>query len=56
MPRWYDRAEEQIEDDYAKGLIDSKEYREQMRDLRRELEDAADDYAANARDEYMGGW
>lgn len=54
MPRWFDRAEEQIERDYEAGLIDSKEYQAQMRDLHAELREAAHDEAERAYRDYMG--
>lgn len=48
MPRWFDRAEEQIESDFEAGLIDGKEYQQQMRDLRAELEECAQEEASRA--------
>ncbi len=54
MPRWFDRAEEQIESDYEAGLIDAKEYQAQMRDLRDELREAAQDEADRAYQDFMG--
>jgi hypothetical protein len=53
---WYDKAEKQLEDDYAAGILSAEEYNEQMRDLQREYRDAADDAAQNAYDREMENW
>ncbi|WP_313695070.1 hypothetical protein [Achromobacter mucicolens] len=53
MPRWFDRAEEQIESDYDAGLIDAKEYQAQMRDLQAELREAAQEEADRAYRDFM---
>lgn len=53
MPRWFDRAEEQIESDYDAGLIDAKEYQAQMRDLHAELCEAAQEEAGRAYRDVM---
>ncbi len=42
---WYDRAEKQIEEDYAAGDMTDKEYREAIRDLNDEHEQARWDAA-----------
>ena len=52
MNDWYDRAEAQLEDDLESGAITEKEFREEMRELNREYEQAAQDAAAEAYDNY----
>lgn len=49
---WYDRAEQEIEDELNNGDIDIKEYHRQMRDLRAEYEQGAQDAAQEAYDNY----
>lgn len=49
---WADRAAQEIEKEYEEGSISYKEYREQMLDLRRELEDARYEAAYDAYDKY----
>lgn len=56
MSNWYGRAVQQIEGDYDAGLIDSKEYQAQMRDLKDEMRQSAQDAADQAYDDAMGGW
>lgn len=56
MSTWYERAEDQIDREYADGLIDSKEYQQQMRDLRLEMEGEAEEAAHEAYDDAMGRW
>lgn len=55
-PNWYERACEQLEADYADGLIDCGTFRNEMRELNRELQDAAKEAARDAYDDYVGGW
>ncbi len=43
---WFYKAEQQIEDDYEAGFISTEEYHEEMRSLRAEYEQAAQDAAA----------
>lgn len=47
-PRWFDREEELLERDLADGSITQGEYRAAIRDMRRELEDAACESAQEA--------
>jgi hypothetical protein len=47
-PNWYDRAVEQLEEQYAAGLISYEEFRAEMRELNAER-------ARDAYDDYMGG-
>jgi hypothetical protein len=49
---WYDRAMKAFDQEYEDGLITSKEYRAAMRDLNSEYEQAAQDAAQEAYDEY----
>lgn len=56
MRTWYEKAEDQIDQELAEGLIDNKEYQRQMRDLRMEMEGEAEERAAEAYDRAMGGW
>lgn len=56
MRTWYERAEDEIDQELADGLIDSKEYQRQMRDLRLEMESEAEEAAREAYDEAMGRW
>lgn len=52
MPRWFDRAAEELEQDYAEGRIDYGEFHNQMRELQRELNDAAHEAAQDAYEDY----
>lgn len=55
-PNWYERACEQLEADYAAGLIDYGTFHNEMRELTHELRDAAEETARDAYDDYVGGW
>lgn len=55
-PNWYERASEQLDADYAAGLIDYGTFHNEMRELNRELQDAAREAAHDAYGDYMGGW
>lgn len=48
MNRWFDRAEEELERDLDEGRMTQAEFRVAMRDLRRELEDSANEAAERA--------
>lgn len=52
---WFDKAVEEIEQDYDNGNISNKEYNEQMRELRCELRGAAEQHAEDAYTDYLGG-
>lgn len=54
MSNWYDRACDQIERDFAEGVIDSKEYQQQMRELNDELRGEAQEAAEQAYNDTMG--
>ena len=54
MPRWFDRAEQEIEQSYNRGEINMAEYNSQMRDLQDELRSNADEAAEQAREDYYG--
>lgn len=57
MSTWYERAEEDLERDYAEGRMTLKEFNKAMRDLRMELEDSAAKAAQDAYDREMDrGW
>jgi len=49
---WFDKAEDQIAEEYNNGDIDDKEYKSQMRSLRQEHEEARQDAAQEAYDNY----
>lgn len=55
-PNWYERACEEIESEYADGVIDYGEYHNRMRELNWELRDAAAEAANDAYEDYVGGW
>ncbi len=52
---WYERAEQQLVDEYNNGTISMKEFNAAMRDLNAELRDSADQAAEEARDAVLGG-
>ena len=52
MTDWVERAEKSIEKEYDEGFIDYSEYRDQMKDLYDELEQAKLDAAQEAYDNY----
>lgn len=54
MPRWFDRAETEIEQSYERGEISEGEHHSQMRDLHDELQGAAEEAAEQAREDYYG--
>ncbi len=56
MRTWYERAEDEIDQQLADGLIDQKEHQRQMRDLRLEMQGEAEEAAREAYNEAMGGW
>ena len=49
---WYDKAAQQIEEDYDEGYMSYKEYKEKMSDLDAEYEQARENAAQNACDSY----
>lgn len=49
---WYDKAEEQLENDYNSGYITYAEFLSGMRDLRSEMEQNRQDAAQEAYDNY----
>lgn len=53
-PNWYERASEELEKDMEEGKIDYPTFLAQMKELNRELREAAADEAERARDDYMG--
>jgi len=55
-PNWYDKAVEQLEEDYASGRISYGEYHNEMRELDRELRDAAIEEAERTYRDYTGGY
>lgn len=52
MPRWFDKAEQEIETSLENGEIDNAEYHSQMRDLQDELQCNAEEAGNQARDDY----
>ncbi|MFA7667322.1 MAG: hypothetical protein WCY32_14530 [Burkholderiaceae bacterium] len=56
MRTWYERAEDEIDQQYADGLIDSKEYQHQMRELRAEMRSETEEAAREAYNNAMGEW
>ncbi len=53
---WYDRAEEELEDQLERGEITNAEFRSEMRELRSELQGQAEDAAEEAYNDTMGCW
>lgn len=56
MKTWYEKAEDEIDQQLADGLIDGREYQRQMRDLRAEMQGEAEEAAQAAYNDAMGGW
>jgi hypothetical protein len=52
----YDREEEQLQNDYAAGLITLAEYNKQMRELQRDYQAAAEERARDAYEREMERW
>lgn len=55
-PNWFEKASEQLEKEYAEGKIDFGEYHNEMRELRRELDEAAREAAQDTYDNYRDGY
>jgi len=55
-PNWYERACRELEEQHAAGEIDDGTFHNAMRDLNHELQDAANEAARDAYDDYTGGW
>ena len=56
MPRWFDSAAEQLEEELASGHLSNDEFNDEMRLLQQELNEAADEEADRARNDYLGEW
>lgn len=56
MKTWYEKAEDEIDQELSNGLIDQKEYQRQMRELFSEMQAEAEGFAEDAYNEAMGGW
>lgn len=56
IPRWAERAEEELEEQYANGDLSQHEFNDALTDLRHELEDAAHESAQAAYDDVMNNW
>jgi len=56
MRTWYEKAEDEIDQELADGIIDAKEYQRQMRQLRLEMQAEAEEAAERAYNDAMGGW
>lgn len=52
----FDREEQQLENDYAAGLISREEHNRQMRDLQRDCRAAAEESAREAYEREMDRW
>lgn len=46
--KWYEKDEDRITDDYNNGLISYEEFKNQMRDLRNEVDECAREAAHEA--------
>ena len=55
-PNWYEKAQEQLDKDYAEGRIDYGTYHNEQRELNRDLREAAEEASRDAYDDYVGGW
>ena len=56
MSNWFDKEEQQLEDDLAAGLISLEEFNLAMRELQREYTAAAQESAQRAYDLEMERW
>ncbi len=56
MNSQYDREVEQLERDYADGLITLAEFNEAMRELERDYRSAAEESAQRAYDDEFNRW
>ena len=55
-PNWFERACDELERAYAAGEIDYGTFHNEMRELNRELQDAAAEAARDAYNDYTGDW
>ncbi len=53
MPRWYDSAIEQLENDLQEGAISDAEFEKEMRNLNSELQESAQEAADHAYSDVM---
>lgn len=53
---WFDKAEAELEESLANGEITDKEFRDEMRNLRAELEGQAQEAAEQAYNDTIGYW
>ena len=53
---WFDKAVDQLEEDLEEGIITDKEFRDEMRSLRAELQGQAEEEAEQAYNDRMGYW
>ena len=49
---WADKAEQELDESLENGDISENEHKVEMRRLRQEMREGADEAAQNARDEY----
>ena len=56
MTTWYEREEDSLVRDFNEGRISREEYNKAMRDLQREVRDAAHQEAQDAYDRVMDGY
>ena len=52
---WYEKAEDELVEQFNNGEITRKEFDYEMRELRREFRQLAEDAAQETYDTYMGG-
>ena len=53
---WFEKAEDELVEQFNNGEINSKEFNREMNDLRAELREQADQAADEARNSVLGGW
>lgn len=52
MRSWYEKAEDEIDQELADGVITPKEHAKALRELRQEMQEEANQAAEAARDAY----
>ena len=53
-PDWFEREEDRLTDDYNNGVISRGEYESEVRSLRAELREQAEEAAQRAYDDSIG--
>lgn len=54
MPRWYDRAVDELEKMLDEGQISNEDFQAEIRELNRELQSSAEEAAEQAYNDHMG--